>query len=306
MCHAKKSEYLFFGWQKSLNIFFFGWQKNRSKGILILTGTLPLRHRLLTNAPKMAPGATVITSIRVNGTDSIRIREKTVTSEVPCKPEVVSGELSFVTDPAFDNDGGRIYIGMNGNFVCIDGVARKLSQTEASSIIAGMATETRTIDDGVRFDPYARKAKRKSSPATRSDVRRLDFAAEHDLSEYRFKVDSVHATGGSELSVEGNIFAAHLSVHSSGQANVTCRGEPFEFVECHASGQSTLNMRIRCDMFDVHASGQANVEGFTASRSCEINASGQSGVNGHMSRDAKLTKNTSGQASVSVSVIVNS
>ena len=61
-------------------------------------------------------------------------------------------------------------------------------------------------------------------------------------------------------------------------------------------------MRIRCDEFKAHASRQADIKGFTATHSCNIDVSGQSDVNGHISRDAKLTKNKSGQASVSVSV----
>jgi len=192
--------------------------KKTDKGVLILTDALLFFATPTASIPKMVSGSNTITSIRVNGANRVCIREKTVTSKDPCKPEVLSGELSFIMDPAFDNDRGGVFIGT----VYIDGIVQS-----NSSVRVGRVTNVCTINE-VHFDPYARKMKLQRSPA--------GFATKHDLSEYQFEVGSLHATGGSELDVEGNIFSTNLSVHSSEQATVTCRGEPFKFVKCDASG----------------------------------------------------------------------
>ena len=126
---------------------------------------------------------------------------------------------------------------------------------------------------------------------------RIDWSNRKLKAYVSFKnLDGLHASGGSDVSVDGSIKTPKLSMEISGGSDFKGKVESDE-LKVHASGGSDVNISGKSARLSIDASGGSDFSGYDfASDICNVDASGGSDV--HVTVNKELSANASGGSDI--------
>jgi len=126
---------------------------------------------------------------------------------------------------------------------------------------------------------------------------RMDWGNRKLKAYVSFKnLDKLHASGGSDVNVDGSLKISKLDLHISGGSDFSGKVELNELT-IHASGGSDVKISGKADKLTVDASGGSDFKGYELSADiCNVEANGGSDV--YITVNKELSANASGGSDV--------